>query len=169
MPPLRPAPPRYFSRYFSRHEATRSNNADEAGLANEPGPAEWAALENLFRNTMDPIRHFLGRPIRPSSAYRSPAVNKLAGGARNSQHLRGEACDFEVPGLDNLELAHLIVGNPAIVFDQLILEFYRPGIPTSGWVHVSRTRAEKQRREVLTAKVGGGFAVGLPPLPARTG
>jgi len=69
------------------------------------------------------------------------------GGSSLSQHTRGEAADFEVPGVPNLEVARWIRDN--LVFDQLILEFYRPGQPNSGWVHCSY-RIDRARREALT-------------------
>ena len=43
-------------------------------------------------------------------------------------------------------------------FDQLILEFYTPGIPDSGWVHVSY-KSEGNRKSVLTAMKENGKTV----------
>jgi hypothetical protein len=53
----------------------------------------------------------------------------------SSQHAKGQAVDFEVAGVSNLELAKWIRDN--LEFDQLILEFYCAKKPNSGWVHVS--------------------------------
>ena len=46
-----------------------------------------------------------------------------------------EAADFEVIGTDNAELFDWIKNN--LEPDQLILEFYTPGEPNSGWIHAS--------------------------------
>ena len=47
--------------------------------------------------------------------------------ALSPQHCKGQAADIEVPGVANAEVAQWIVDN--CDFDQLILEFYTPGIP----------------------------------------
>ncbi len=60
------------------------------------------------------------------------------GSSVNSQHVADNsaaAADFEIPGVDNKELATWISKNTE--FDQLILEFYDEGDPNSGWVHCS--------------------------------
>ena len=57
------------------------------------------------------------------------------GSSVNSQHAKAEAADFECPGTDNAELADWI--NKNLDYDQLILEFYTPGEPNSGWIHCS--------------------------------
>jgi zinc D-Ala-D-Ala carboxypeptidase len=75
------------------------------------------------------------------------------GSSSKSQHARGEAADFEIPGVDNMQLATWI--NKNTNFDQLILEFYEPGDPNSGWVHCSAVK-EGSRAQVLKAsKVEG--------------
>jgi len=45
----------------------------------------------------------------------------------------------------------------------LILEFYTPGIPDSGWVHVSY-KSEGNRRSILTAMKENGKTVYKPGL-----
>jgi len=41
------------------------------------------------------------------------------------------------------------------VFDQLILEFHKPGVPDSGWVHCSFTETGNNRLECLTIGPNG--------------
>ena len=50
-------------------------------------------LQYLVQTTLQPIRTQMGFPIRISSGYRCPLVNKIVGGSATSQHCRGEAAD----------------------------------------------------------------------------
>jgi hypothetical protein len=70
-----------------------------------------------------------------TSGFRSVALCEAIGSSANSQHARAEAADFECPGVDNVELFDWIKSN--LEPDQLILEFYTPGEPNSGWIHCS--------------------------------
>lgn len=142
---------------FSLNELTKSQLAARHGIDNTPPPPAVENLTRLARNILQPVRDHYGRPFSPSSGYRSVRLNRLLGSSDDSQHVKGEAADFEVPGIDNLALARWIAAN--LEFDQLILEHY-DGTPWSGWVHCSY-RAGRNRREVLT--IGPrGVARGLP-------
>ena len=70
-----------------------------------------------------------------TSGFRSPELCVAIGSSVNSQHAKAEAADFEVIGTDNAELFDWIKAN--LEPDQLILEFYTPGEPNSGWIHCS--------------------------------
>lgn len=152
------------SRFFTYGEAIRSDAADRLHLDNTPGPRELANLEVLCGEVMDRVRVKFGRPIRPTSMYRAPGVNQAVGGSATSQHMSGQACDFEIAGMDNLAIARAIAADESIPFDQLILEFYVPGVPSSGWVHISHDPDKpRQRRDVRTAYKGRPKTVpGLP-------
>ena len=82
---------------------------------------------------MQPVRDNFGVTVI-NSGYRGPKLNEAVGGSSKSQHCKGEAVDIECPGTSNYAVASWIEQN--LDFDQLILEFYIPGIPDSGWVHV---------------------------------
>ena len=56
-------------------------------------------------DNMQLIRDYLGKPITINSAYRSPSYNKKIGGAKLSQHIIGNACDFTVKGFTPDEVA----------------------------------------------------------------
>jgi zinc D-Ala-D-Ala carboxypeptidase len=91
------------------------------GLANEPTPEHLAALR-VTAYGMEIVRHILGdEPIKATSGYRNPVVNKAVGGVSNSDHALGYACDFRHGRLSSYDAAKLIVASP-LVFDQLILE-----------------------------------------------
>lgn len=149
------------SRYFHLRELTRSQVAARLDIDNAPDDEQVLRLRDLCANVLDPVRVRFG-PFSPSSGFRSPDLNRAIGGRHNSQHMRGEAADFEVVGVPNLVVAKWISDNPRVRFDQLILEFYVPGVPNSGWVHCSYRR-EGGRREVLTAVRGKGYLRGLVP------
>jgi uncharacterized protein YcbK (DUF882 family) len=141
------------SKNFTLTELTKSQTATRLGFKNSPTPAHLENLKVLVERFLQPLRTDLDRPIRMTSCYRSLKLNKAIGGATKSQHSKGEAADFEVTGMDNYELAKYIRDN--CEFDQLILEFYTPGDPNSGWVHCSY-KSEGNRKQVLTAtKVNG--------------
>lgn len=55
-------------------------------------------IKELAKN-MQILRDELGVPIHLTNGYRSPAHNKSVGGAKNSMHLYGKACDMKVKGM----------------------------------------------------------------------
>ncbi len=107
-----------------------------------------ARLVALCAAVLDPLREHLGRPIRVTSAYRSPAVNRAVGGVPTSQHVAGEAADLVVEGLSPEELARAVIAT-ATTWDQVIAE--RSG--SAAWVHVSY-RIGQNRRQTLKFKDG---------------
>lgn len=144
---------------FTLHELTRSQTATRLGIRNEPTPEQVTALRRVCEHILEPVRRQFRRPVRVTSGFRSEKLNVRIGGSRTSQHSQGEAVDFEVPGVPNIDVARWIEaqGN----FDQLILEFYTPGEPNSGWVHAS-WRLNRLRRLVLTKQTGrAGYLPGL--------
>lgn len=134
------------SEHFTLAELTKTSQPFD----NTPGPPEVANLRTLARFVLEPVRARFG-PVRVNSAFRSSLVNRAVGSRDTSQHRRGEAADIEVEGLANADLARWIVEH--VAFDQVILEAYRPGVPGSGWVHVSY-RAGRLRHKVDTMVMG---------------
>jgi zinc D-Ala-D-Ala carboxypeptidase len=148
---------------FSLSEMTKSETAVRHGMENKPGPDEVNNLLNLCANVLQPVRDHYGRGVHVNSGYRSPDVNAKVGGSRTSDHCRGMAADIEIPGVANADLATYIRDN--LSYTQLILEFYTPGIPDSGWVHVSYDPANL-KKQVMTATKKDGKTVYLPGLVA---
>ena len=141
------------SKNFSLAEMTKSQTAIRKGIKNEPSTEHVENLIHLAKTVLQPIRDEFGRPVVISSGYRSPELCEAIGSSSKSQHAKGEAADFEIPGVDNMQLATWI--NKNTNFDQLILEYYEPGDPNSGWVHCSAVK-EGSRAQVLKAsKVEG--------------
>jgi hypothetical protein len=148
---------------FSLAEMVKSETALRHGMENNPGPDELNNLLQLCANVLQPIRDHYQKGVKVNSGYRSPDVNAKVGGSRTSDHTRGMAADIEIPGVPNAELATYIRDN--LAYTQLILEFYTPGIPDSGWVHVSYD-GKDLKKQVLTATRKDGKTVYLPGLVA---
>ena len=148
------------SKNFSLQEYTKSQTATRQGLDNTPDEVHMASAEALFQNVVQKVRDNFGVTVI-NSGYRGPALNTAVGGSSNSQHCKGEAVDIECPGSGNYDVAKWIEDN--LDFDQLILEFYTPGIPDSGWVHVSY-KSEGNRKQSLTAMKENGKTVYKPEL-----
>lgn len=148
---------------FSLAEMVKSETALRHGMDNTPGEAELANLLVLCANVLQPIRDHYQKGVKVNSGYRSPDVNAKVGGSRTSDHTRGMAADIEIPGVPNADLASYIRDN--LQFTQLILEFYTPGVPDSGWVHVSYDE-QNLKKQSLTATRKDGKTVYLPGLIA---
>ena len=122
------------SRNFTLQELIKSDTAIRKGINNNPNAEQIEKLKALCENILQPVRDHFGR-VKITSGYRSPELCAAIGSSVNSQHARAEAADFECIGVDNAELFDWIKAN--LTPDQLILEFYTPGEPNSGWIHCS--------------------------------
>ena len=135
------------SDHFTLSELTKSSTAERLGIANEPGSTEVENLIMVCDQILEPVRNHYGIAFAPNSGFRCLELNRAIGSSDKSQHVTGQAVDFEVPGIDNKDVALWVVDN--CQFDQLILEFYKEGEPTSGWVHISYS-LESNRKKYLT-------------------
>ena len=148
---------------FSLNELIKSETALRNGLDNTTTQQVVDNLRTLCENVLQPVREGYGVAVKVNSGYRAPDVNAAVGGSRTSDHCKGQAADIEIPGVPNAELAEWIRDN--LDFTQLILEFYTPGIPDSGWVHVSYD-ANNLKKQALTAVKENGKTVYKPGLIA---
>jgi len=151
------------SKNFTLAEMTKSETALRHDMDNTPGEKEIGNLKLLCERVLQPIRDHYGKGVKVNSGFRHPEVNAKVGGSKTSDHCLGQAADIEIPGVPNAELAEWIKDN--LEFRQLILEFYTPGIPDSGWVHVSYV-LEDNKKQVMTATKRDGKTVYLPGLVA---
>jgi hypothetical protein len=119
------------SPHFTLEEMTVSPDAVRHGLDNTPPPSVMPALERTAQG-LERVRAALANPIIVTSGYRSSAVNALAKGSPNSQHMRGEAADFICPRYGTpVDVAEFLADRlDQFQIDQLILEF-------GHWVHIS--------------------------------
>ena len=138
---------------FSLHELTKSETALRMGFDNTPDDEATENLRLLCEKVLQPVRDHYGKGVKVNSAYRSPESNAAVGGSKTSDHCKGMAADIEIPGVPNADIAQWIMDN--LDYTQLILEFYTPGIPDSGWVHVSYDPNNLKKQELTATKVAG--------------
>lgn len=140
-------------KYFTIRELTKSETAARKGINNSPTKEIERALTALVDNVLDPLREKWGAPIKVSSGYRCPKLNKAIGGATGSQHMKGEAADISSLSDsrdDNMALLRLLL-NSGIPFDQVISEDVdSKGRPN--WIHVSYTTKRANRKKRTTMK-----------------
>ena len=148
---------------FSLAEMVKSETALRHDMDNTPGEAEIENLKRLCEQVLQPVRDHFAKGVKVNSGFRHPEVNAKVGGSKTSDHCKGQAADIEIPGVANADLAQWITEN--LDFTQVILEFYTPGVPDSGWVHVSYD-PQNLKKQVLTATKPGGKTVYLPGLVA---
>ena len=137
---------------FTLEEFTRSQTAIRQNIDNTPTEEHSENLKLLCEMVLQPVRDHFG-PIAINSGYRGAVLNKTIGGSFKSQHCQGQAADIECPGTGNRHVADWISDN--CTFDQLILEFHTPGIPDSGWVHVSFNRGSNRMQRLRAVKEDG--------------
>ena len=143
------------SKNFSLTEMQKSQTAERRGIPNVANDEQIESMVLLAENILQPIRDEFG-PFMVSSGFRCPELCIAVGSNIHSQHAKGEAADFEVPNIDNLDLARWIRDN--LDFDQLILECYTGG--NSGWIHCSY-KPEGNRKQMLTYDRVNGYRDGL--------
>ena len=140
------------SRNFTLQELIKSDTAIRKGINNNPNAEQIEKLKLLCENILQPVRDHFGR-VKVTSGYRSPELCHAIGSSVNSQHAKAEAADFEVLGVDNAEVADWI--NMNCTTDQLILEFYTPGEPNSGWIHASYVEFQPRAQYMRAYKENG--------------
>lgn len=130
------------AKYFTLGEMCKSEVALQKNIKNTPDLETIERIDALMEECLDKVREMWGKPIGVNSGYRCYELNKAVGGAKNSQHLRGEAADITTGSKENnRKLFDLIVASD-IAFDQLIDESgYR-------WLHISYCKSDN-RKQVL--------------------
>ena len=134
--------------YFELAEFVRSDTAKKKGIDNTPSFQVVANLEELVEKILDPLRAAYGMPIKVSSGYRCPVLNKAVGGSSSSVHQLGLAADLQVGGSFS-KFRDFVVDwfiKTGTKFDQLLLEKDKKG---NQWIHVGlRSNSGQQRGEI---------------------
>ena len=141
-----------FSKNFTYEEMIRSATASRLKIDNTPNKVQKEKLEQLANDILQPIRDKYGKPLIVTSAFRCEKLNKAVGGAKASQHCKGEAADIRSVSdsiKDNKEIFDLIksmMDKGEIKVGQLIDEY------NYNWVHVSLPRIGKTNNQILHIK-----------------
>lgn len=144
------------SKNLSLEECISSSTASKYKIDNTPSPKVVNRLKLIAEHIFQPVRDALGVPIKVSSGYRSPELNRKIGGAMGSQHTKGEALDLKVlknaENVTNAELFRYIIEH--LDYDQVIWEFGNNKNPK--WVHISYKNPTDNRKQALRAvKING--------------
>lgn len=137
------------SKHISIKESVRSITAERLGLHNFPDNDTLINMQLIANRVFEPLREWVGGPIKINSFYRSPDLNKAIGGSKKSQHCKGQAIDIDdtYGNATNAEMFNYI--KDTLSFDQLIWEFGDDDNPS--WVHVSYVSEKENRQRVLRA------------------
>ena len=137
------------SKHISDREGVYSTTATRRGIDNTPDKEHLDNMKLLAEKIFEPLRKWVGGPIRINSFYRGPELNRAIGGSSKSQHCKGQAMDIDDNGCHktNAEMYAWIKDN--VEFDQMIWEFGDDDNPN--WVHVSYVSPEENRNRCLKA------------------
>ena len=138
------------SKHISYKEGTYSQTALRRGLDNTPNEEQLKCMKEVAENLFEPLREWVGGPIKINSFFRGEPVNTAIGGSKYSQHMKGQAMDIDdtFGHKTNAEMYHYIKDN--LDFDQLIWEFGDDKNPN--WIHVSYVTHRENRKKLTIAK-----------------
>ena len=137
------------SEHISYKEGVYSITAIRRGIDNTPDDDQLSNMELVAEEVFEPLRSYVGGPIKINSFFRCPELNTAIGGSHKSQHCKGQAIDIDdnYGRVNNAEMYHFIKEH--LDFDQLIWEFGDDDNPN--WVHVSYVSQEDNRNKCLKA------------------
>ena len=138
------------SKHISMKEAVESYTAKRRGIENVPGQYELVNMTAVAENIFEPLREWVGGPIKINSFFRSVELNQAIGGSSKSQHCQGRAIDIDdtYGYKTNAEMYHWVKEN--LDFDQMIWEFGTDENPD--WVHISYVSQDGNRNRCLKAE-----------------
>jgi len=138
------------SDHISFEEAIRSNTAKRLNIDNSPNSYQISNMVGTAVKIFEPLREWVGGPVKINSFFRCEKLNRAIGGAKRSQHMEGRAMDIDdtFGHKTNAEMFHFIKNN--LNFDQLIWEFGNEENPD--WLHVSYVSDDENRGRCLIAE-----------------
>ena len=142
------------SKHISYHEGTYSRTAERRDLDNTPNKEQLKCMKEVAENLFEPLRKWVGGPIKINSFFRGEPVNTAIGGSKKSQHMKGQAIDIDdtFGHKTNAEMYHYIKDN--LDFDQMIWEFGDDKNPN--WLHISWVSHRPNRKKLTIAKKVNG-------------
>ena len=137
------------SKNISYKEGVYSNTAIRRGIENIPNEEQLSNMKLLAEKVFQPLREWVGKPIKINSFFRSPELNTAIGGSTKSQHCKGQAIDIDdtFGHVTNADMYYWIKNN--LDFDQMIWEFGDDDNPA--WVHISYVSEDDNRKRCLKA------------------
>ena len=137
------------SKHVSDKEGVYSATALRRGLDNTPNEEQLKCMKEIAEKLFEPLREWVGGPIKINSFFRGLPLNTAIGGAKYSQHMKGQAIDIDdtFGHATNAKMYYWIKEN--LDFDQIIWEFGNDKNPN--WVHISYVSPEKNRNRCLLA------------------
>jgi hypothetical protein len=137
------------SKHVSYREATHSATATRKDLDNTPNEEQIKNMKVVAEKLFEPLREWVGGPVKINSFFRGLPLNTAIGGAKSSQHMKGQAIDIDdtFGHATNAEMYNFIKEN--LDFDQIIWEFGTDENPN--WVHISYVSPEENRNRCLLA------------------
>ena len=142
------------SAHVSYHEGTYSRTGERRGLDNTPNKEQLKCMKEVAENLFEPLREWVGGPIKINSFFRGEPVNTAIGGSTKSQHMKGQAIDIDdtFKHKTNAEMYYYIKDN--LDFDQMIWEFGTDKNPN--WLHISWVSHRPNRKKLTIAKKVNG-------------
>lgn len=143
----------HLSEHFQLGEVCKTSHKTADG--NIPSHVAIENLRRICEEWLEDLRYSHStlygdgdEPIIITSGYRSPEVNKLAGGSPTSNHLTGCAVDIRCVGVEQaLRYANIlldIADGTKRDFDELFIERNKQG---SYWIHFA-VRPKDNRRKI---------------------
>lgn len=155
-------PHQQLTQHFNAIECCRSRKARELDIPNIPFNCHIVRLRNTLGKSVEPARDFFGNRFIITSGYRCEALNKEVGGSPTSQHLSGEAVDFQMIDSEG-NVMHKQMPDVYewmkrnVPYDQLLLESHVIDKKTGQrgyWIHVScKVKAWCNRQEAFEIKM----------------
>ena len=141
-----------FSKHVSWKEGVYSRTAERKGLDNIPNAEQKKCMHDVAQSLFEPLREWVGGPIKINSFFRGKPTNTAIGGSKYSQHMKGQAMDIDdtFGHKTNAEMFHYIKDN--LDFDQMVWEFgteYPDGNPN--WLHISYVTHRANRKKLTLA------------------
>jgi zinc D-Ala-D-Ala carboxypeptidase len=137
------------SKHISYKEGVYSTTALRRNISNNPNEEQLNNMKLIAEKIFEPLRTWVGGPIKINSFFRGADLNKAIGGSTRSQHCKGQAMDIDdtFGYKTNAEMYHYIKDN--LDFDQMIWEFGDDNNPN--WVHISYVSHRPNRKKLTIA------------------
>jgi len=145
------------SDHFTLYDVCHSDTALKNKIDNTPTPQIIINSTLLANRCLETIRNHFNKPLIVNCIFRCQILNTKVGGATNSQHRFGQACDFTVSGADLKIVFAWCKAN--LNYDQLIYETTTKIDPVTKkviytrWIHISYSNI-RNRKEALTSLNG---------------